>query len=78
MVRVKAHQSVFSEAGVDLERWLAQLAQRCPRIMLVRLQEACVLSEQAETKALQTTGAWAPGRSSYLTGLEMADILSEL
>ena len=78
MVRVKAHQSVFSEAGVDLERWLAQLAQRCPRIMLVRLQEACELSEQAEKKALQTTGAWAPGRSSYLTGLEMADILSEL
>ena len=78
MVRVKAHQSVFSEAGVDLERWLALLAQRCPRIMLVRLQEACELSEQAEKKALQTTGAWAPGRSSYLTGLEMADILSEL
>jgi len=78
VVRVKAHQSVFSEAGVDLERWLAQLAQRCPRIMLVRLQEACELSEQAEKKALQTTGAWAPGRSSYLTGLEMADILSEL
>jgi len=78
VVRVKAHQSVFSEAGVDLERWLALLAQRCPRIMLVRLQEACELSEQAEKKALQTTGAWAPGRSSYLTGLEMADILSEL
>lgn len=78
MVRVKAHQSVFSEAGVDLERWLALLAQRCPRITLVRLQEACELSEQAEKKALQTTGAWAPGRSSYLTGLEMADILSEL
>ncbi|MCS5582883.1 MAG: HD domain-containing protein, partial [Pseudomonadales bacterium] len=78
MVRVKAHQSVFSEAGVDLERWLALLAQRCPRITLVRLQEACELSEQAEKKALLTTGAWAPGRSSYLTGLEMADILSEL
>ena len=78
MVRVKAHQSVFSEAGVDLEQWLALLAQRCPRITLVRLQEACELSEQAEKKALQTTGAWAPGRSSYLTGLEMADILSEL
>ena len=78
MVRVKAHQSVFSEAVVDLERWLALLAQRCPRITLVRLQEACELSEQAEKKALQTTGAWAPGRSSYLTGLEMADILSEL
>jgi len=78
VVRVKAHQSVFSEAGVDLERWLALLAQRCPRIMLVRLQEACELSEQAEKKALQTSGAWAPGRSSYLTGLEMADILSEL
>jgi GTP pyrophosphokinase len=78
VVRVKAHQSVFSEAGVDLEQWLALLAQRCPRITLVRLQEACELSEQAEKKALQTTGAWAPGRSSYLTGLEMADILSEL
>jgi len=78
VVRVKAHQSVFSEAGVDLERWLALLAQRCPRITLVRLQEACELSQQAEKKALQTTGAWAPGRSSYLTGLEMADILSEL
>ena len=78
MVRVKAHQSVFSEAGVDLEQWLALLAQRCPRITLVRLKEACELSEQAEKKALQTTGAWAPGRSSYLTGLEMADILSEL
>jgi len=78
VVRVKAHQSVFSEAGVDLEQWLALLAQRCPRITLVRLKEACELSEQAEKKALQTTGAWAPGRSSYLTGLEMADILSEL
>ena len=78
MVKVKAHQSIYPEAGVDLEQWLALLAQRCPRITLVRLKEACELSEQAEKKALQTTGAWAPGRSSYLTGLEMADILSEL
>ena len=78
MVKVKQHQPIFSENGVDLEDWLALLAERCPLVSVDRLQEACELSEQAEKKALQTTGAWAPGRSSYLTGLEMADILAEL
>jgi GTP pyrophosphokinase len=78
VVKVKQHQPIFSENGVDLEHWLALLVERCPRVSIARLQEACELSEQAEKKALQTTGAWAPGRSSYLTGLEMADILAEL
>lgn len=78
MVKVKQHQPIFSENGVDLDQWLALLAKRCPLVSVDRLQEACELSEQAEKKALQTTGAWAPGRSSYLTGLEMTDILAEL
>ncbi|XOV90023.1 MAG: RelA/SpoT family protein [Pseudomonadota bacterium] len=78
MVKVRSKQPLREDGSVDLELWLAQLHDRKPDIHLDRIRDACDLSQQAEAKALSSNTVWAPGHSSFLMGLQMADILGEL
>lgn len=78
MVKVREEQPVDFDGRVDLELWLCKLIEKNPYLSLSRVREACELSEQAEEKAIATNTVWAEGRSSFKTGLEMADILTEL
>ena len=78
MVKVKAEQPIVIDDAVNLDLWLAQMGEARPELNLARLREVCELAEQAEAKALASGSIWAEGRSSYQTGLQMAEILHEL
>ncbi|MEX2489222.1 MAG: bifunctional (p)ppGpp synthetase/guanosine-3',5'-bis(diphosphate) 3'-pyrophosphohydrolase [Pseudomonadales bacterium] len=78
MVKVREEQPVDLDGRVDLELWLCKLIEKNPHLNLARVRAACELSEQAEAKAIATNTVWAEGRSSFKTGLAMADILTEL
>ena len=78
MVKVRKAQPLHVDGRVNLTLWLAQLQEKNLSFDLARLERACDLSEKAEERAALTNTLWASGRSSYRTGLDMADILSEL
>jgi len=75
MVEATRHQRQIASGTLNLEEWLTAFSSMRGGIDLERIRKACELSRQAEQKALATVGPWAEGRSSYLTGLEMVDIL---
>lgn len=75
MVEATRNQRQITSGVLNLDEWLTAFTKRRGGIDLERIKKACELSSQAEQKALETVGPWAEGRSSYLTGLEMADIL---
>lgn len=78
MVKVREQQPLDVDGSVNIELWLCKLNERNPELNLSRIREVCDLSQQAEEKAIATNMVWAPGHSSFLIGLEMADILTEL
>lgn len=77
MVQVRAQQPTWLYDSVNLELWLRQLNERNPDLNLSRIREVCDLSQQAEAKAIESTAAPSV-HSSFVMGLEMADILTEL
>jgi GTP pyrophosphokinase len=78
MVKVRQDQPLHGDGRVNLEVWLRQLQEINPGFDFGRLRAACDLAEKAEERAVVTNTIWASGRSSFRTGLDMADILSEL
>ncbi|MCH1555330.1 MAG: bifunctional (p)ppGpp synthetase/guanosine-3',5'-bis(diphosphate) 3'-pyrophosphohydrolase [Pseudomonadales bacterium] len=77
MVKAKVQQTVFEEGAVDVAEWITDLGSDRPDMDLARIEQACELSAQAESKAIQMGAGWPSGRSSYWMGLEIADILRE-
>jgi GTP pyrophosphokinase len=79
MVKVRQPQPIHVDGSIDLESWLWRLNERNPDCNLARIREVCDLSQQAEQKSISTSGPWAQGApSSFKTGLDMADILTDL
>ena len=78
MVKVREEQPLHFDGSINLELWLCKLGERNSELNFTRCQKACELSQQAEEKAVATGSVWAIGQSSFKTGLDMADILSEL
>lgn len=77
MVKVR-QQPTWDDGTVNIENWLCKIGEDRPEINLSRLRDVCELSEMAEEKAVASNSTWAEGYSSYLTGLEMAEIMNEL
>ena len=78
MVEATRNQRQITSGVMNLEDWLKSVLDAREGLDINRLRAACELASQAGQKALETVGPWAEGRSSYLTGLEMADILLPL
>ncbi len=78
MVKFRKEQPLSDDGSVDLELWLCKLSEKNPGLNLARIREVCELSEQAEQKARAANAGTSESPSSYRTGLEMADTLSEL
>ena len=78
MVEATRNQRQITSGVMNLEDWLQSVLDAREGLDVNRLRAACELASQAEQKALATVGPWSEGRSSYLTGLEMADILLPL
>jgi GTP pyrophosphokinase len=77
MVQVRESHKFNPDGSICFEEWLATLQLRGTLDHHERIRRACELSWDAEQRARATNTVWA-GRNSYLTGLEMAEILVEL
>ncbi len=78
MVKVREEHPERDDGSVDIDRWLDRLPVGLGANK-ERLKLACEISLQAENKAhLMSKNAWAERASSFRTGLEMAEILTEL
>ncbi|TNF33549.1 MAG: GTP diphosphokinase [Gammaproteobacteria bacterium] len=78
MVQVRSDYPRTDTGQVDVERWLDELAARHALTDRNTLSRACHLSQAAEAVAIVSDKIWSPHTSSFLTGLEMADILADL
>ncbi|WP_237065566.1 GTP diphosphokinase [Microbulbifer guangxiensis] len=80
MVQVRKHHSIGTDGELDIESWLrhVQTLASLDGGALVTLRRAAEVSAEAEKQAIAAENIWAEGASSFLTGLEMAEILADL
>lgn len=78
MVQVRALNPTNRDGSVNIDAWIARMQQRVPLTAPAVLKEACEWALELERAAIAAENIWADGASSYLTGLEMAEILAEL
>ncbi|MCG8609537.1 MAG: GTP diphosphokinase [Pseudomonadales bacterium] len=78
MVKVREDHPVNQSGQVDIDQWVMKIASQVSLEDPDVLKQACQLSEEIEHQAVQEDRVWSVGHSSFKTGLEMAQILSEL
>jgi len=78
MVKVREDYSVTGDGHVDIPAWVDQIRQQVVLDNPDQLTEACYLSQAIDEAAFREDRQWAPGASSFRTGLEMVQILTEL
>jgi len=80
MVKTREVHNLHKGDKVDVHRWVLRIAGKtrmAPELATV-LQEACDLAADIEKQVQAQGKLWNPNVSSFLTGLEMAEILAEL
>ncbi|MDP1930340.1 MAG: HD domain-containing protein, partial [Gammaproteobacteria bacterium] len=78
MVHVREKHTFNPDGSIRFDEWLAGLQANGRLDNPEKIQRACELSFQAEQKAIAAHNTWSSRSSSYITGLEMAEILVEL
>lgn len=78
MVKVREEQPVEKDGSLNLVAWLNRLQRHIAIIDPERLSRAAEIARIAENQAIDAENIWAEGNSSFLTGLEMCEILAEL
>ncbi|TXR53083.1 GTP diphosphokinase [Reinekea thalattae] len=77
-MKVREDQPVFKDGTVDLEAWLARIEEKAPVVDSEQLIRACRIARTAEEEADHRENDWGEDSSAFKTGLEMAEILSDL
>ncbi|TVP89956.1 MAG: GTP diphosphokinase [Pseudomonadaceae bacterium] len=78
MVQVRADHPTRHDGSVDIDVWLERIQSRVPLTSPAVLLEACEWARELEQAAIAAENIWSDNASSYLTGLEMAEILTDL
>ncbi|PAV27176.1 GTP pyrophosphokinase [Tamilnaduibacter salinus] len=78
MVKVREDYAVTADGHVDIEGWVKAIQSRTQLDDVDELRRACRLSAEIDLKAFREDRQWAPGASSFRTGVEMAQVLAEL
>lgn len=78
MVKVRENYARAENGQVDLAEWAEHINAQHPLENPQELIRACERSLAIDEKAVREDREWAPGASSFQTGLEMAQILTEL
>lgn len=83
MVKVREEHPQNDDGSVNIDRWLQRLPVDPEAVDPDRLRKACEISYRAEQDFLarakeDSDNVWSSTASSFLTGLEMAEILAEL
>ncbi|MCO4756518.1 MAG: GTP diphosphokinase [Oceanospirillaceae bacterium] len=79
MVKVREDHPIRQDGTVDLDLWLERLAEQVEIDDIEEIRRACELAKQAFDRSGTEEDVWSENSAgSYLTGLEMAQILAEL
>ncbi len=78
MVRVREDHPLLFDGSLNLELWLSKIAKQANLPNEDRIRVACELSWNAEQKSISANQLWSEDKSSFETGLEMAEILADL
>ncbi len=80
MVKIREVHHIHQGDKVDVQRWVRRIADKSGLSTALEplLREACEVAIEVEGRTLAEGRAWNPSVSSFLTGLEMAEILAEL
>jgi len=78
MVKVREDYGVNAEGKIDVDRWIEHIGRLTRLENTEELRRACDLSAEIDHQAVAQDRLWAPGASSFRTGLEMAQVLAEL
>lgn len=80
MVQVRAQQPVNTDGSINLEAWLDHVLKMDPALEREALKDACEFARTAEQDHIAAHEAEPAGEgaSSFLMGLEIAEILADL
>jgi len=78
MVKVREEYTVSGDGTVDIDRWVGQIESQTHLENPDQFRRACELAAEIDVKAVREDRIWAPGTSSFRTGIEMAQVLVEL
>ncbi|BBB27360.1 GTP diphosphokinase [Amphritea japonica] len=77
MVKVREDHPIHADGSVDLELWLERLQEQVEVKDIDTVRQACLYAKELKDEAEPSDDSWE-NTDSYLTGLEMAQILIEL
>lgn len=78
MVKVRENYAVTQDGRIDIEGWVDQIQSYTSLDDVDQFRRACEKSAVIDLKAVREDRLWAPGASSFSTGIEMAQVLAEL
>lgn len=78
MVKVREDYAVTEDGQVDIEQWVQRIASQTRLDDPDQFRRACELAAVIDLRAVREDRLWAPGASSFRTGIEMAQVLVEL
>lgn len=81
MVKVREDHPIHADGSVDLDLWLLRLQQQVEIQDIEQVRLACEIARQVHTQSIVQDDEEAEepaSRGSFLTGLEMAQILADL
>lgn len=78
MVKVREDYAVNGDGQVDIERWVHQIESQTHLENPEQFRRACEKAAEIDLQAVREDRLWAPGASSFRTGIEMAQVLVEL
>lgn len=77
MVKVREDHPIHDDGSVDLELWLERLQEQVEVKDIETVRQACLYAKQLKDEGEPSEDSWK-AKDSYITGLEMAQILIEL
>ncbi len=78
MVKVREDYAITGDGHIDIEEWVRQIESQTRLEDVDQFRRACEKSAEIDLQAFREDRLWAPGASSFRTGIEMAQILVEL
>lgn len=78
MVKVREDYALTPDGQVDIENWVRQIQSQTNLVDVDQFRRACEKAAEIDLQAFREDRLWAPGASSFRTGLEMAQVLVEL
>lgn len=78
MVYIREKQVFNADGSIQFEQWIESLQRSGVVLNVETIKRACDVSWESYKKTVAPEHAWFEKKSSYVTGLEMAEILVEL